>query len=206
MPLSLSVKDTYKTFSQRSEGLIKEKGSKFIAVGFPVFSEDEIKETLELIRKEYHDARHHCYAWRLGADGQPSRANDDGEHSNSAGKPILGQLVKYDLSNAIIIVVRYFGGVKLGVGGLISAYKLASEDCINNASIIAKEITEDLIIQFNYSNMNDAMMLVKKLDLNVVARNFEVLCEMTIRAKLNDIARIKEEIDRVFGLEWKTRD
>ena len=202
----MSVKDTYKTFSSRGEGLIKERGSKFIALGFPVYNENDIKNTLDKIRKEYHDARHHCYAWRLGANGEPFRANDDGEPSNSAGKPILGQLIKYELSNAIIIVVRYFGGVKLGVGGLISAYKLASEDCINNAKIIEKEITEEIIIQFNYSNINDAMMLVKKLDLNVIGRNFEVLCEMTIRAKLNDIARIKEEIDRVFGLEWKTLD
>ena len=203
----MSVKDTYKTFSSRGEGLIKEQGSKFIALGFPVYSENDIKEALDKIRKEYHDARHHCYAWRLGANGEPFRANDDdGEPSNSAGKPILGQLIKYELSNAIIIVVRYFGGVKLGVGGLISAYKLASEDCIYNAKIIEKEITEEIIIQFNYSNINDAMMLVKKLDLNVIGRNFEVLCEMTIRAKLNDIARIKEEIDRVFGLEWKTLD
>lgn len=202
----MSVKDTYKTFSSRSEGLIKEKGSKFIAHGFPVYNEKDIKEALDKTKKEFYDARHHCYAWRLGANGEPFRANDDGEPSYSAGKPILSQLLKFELSNALIIVVRYFGGVKLGVGGLISAYRSASEDCINNAMIIEKEITNDIAIQFNYSNMNDAMMLVKKLDLNVVDRNFQVLCEMTIRAKLNDTEQIKKEIDGVFGLEWKIKD
>ena len=199
---SLSVSDTYRTFSKEGRGFLKEKGSKFIAVGIEVHNEEDIKAALEKIRIEFHDARHHCYAWRLGPEGKAFRANDDGEPSNSAGKPILGQLIKYDLSNCLIVVVRYFGGVKLGVGGLISAYKGAAEDCINEGEIIERQITEDLRILFSYELMNDVMQLVNKLDLNVVARKFENSCELIVRTRLSEKIRICEAVDKVYGAEW----
>ena len=132
--------DTYRTLKSPSEGIYKEKGSKFLAFAFPVNNEGDIKEKLEEIRKAYHDARHHCYAWVLGADKSRFRANDDGEPSNSAGKPILGKLQSHDLSQILIIVVRYFGGVKLGVGGLINAYRSAADDAIQNGTIVKRRM------------------------------------------------------------------
>lgn len=128
--------DEYLTISKPSEGLFKDRGSKFLAFAYPVSSEDEIKEIQEHLRSEYHDARHHCYAYMLGKDKNVFRANDDGEPSSTAGKPILGQIKSYDLTNILIVVIRYFGGTKLGVSGLINAYKTAAEEALKNAKII----------------------------------------------------------------------
>ncbi|MDP2112754.1 MAG: YigZ family protein, partial [Bacteroidota bacterium] len=130
------MEDTYKTIEKPSEGLFKDKGSKFISFAFPVNSEDEIKDIVQSIKKEHHSARHHCYAWRLGADHLHFRANDDGEPSSTAGKPILGQIQSFDLTNILIVVVRYFGGTLLGVSGLINAYRSAALDAINQAEIV----------------------------------------------------------------------
>ena len=132
------MEDTYKTIEKPSEGLFKDKGSKFISFAFPVDNEEEIKEIVQSIKKEHHSARHHCYAWRLGADQLLFRANDDGEPSSTAGKPILGQIQSFDLTNILIVVVRYFGGTLLGVSGLINAYRNAALDAINQAEIVEK--------------------------------------------------------------------
>ena len=199
----MSVKDTYKTLSGKSEGLYKEKGSKFIARAFHIQNLDEIKLALQSLREEFHDARHHCYAWRLGPKGEPFRSNDDGEPSNSAGKPILGQLVKYELTNSLIVIIRYFGGTKLGVGGLISAYKKGAEEAILAGKIIEKQITEDISITYNYTKMNDVMNLVKRKNLNVVKRDFQTLCEIVVRIRLSESDELKAILENSFGLEWK---
>ena len=149
------MEDTYKTIEKPSEGLFKDKGSKFISLAFPVNSEEEIKEIVQSIKKEHHSARHHCYAWRLGADQLHFRANDDGEPSSTAGKPILGQIQSFDLTNILIVVVRYFGGTLLGVSGLINAYRSAALDAINQAEIVEKLVEKWLLVDFDYGAMNE---------------------------------------------------
>src|SRR5690349_20736416 len=141
---------SYKTIESPSEGFYREKGSKFHSFAYPAWSEDEIRNHLDVLRKKYFDARHHCFAWMLGPDQRSFRAFDDGEPNHSAGDPILGQIRSRGLTNVLIVVVRYFGGVKLGVGGLISAYRSAAEDALNNAAIISIEITFDLDLSFEY--------------------------------------------------------
>ena len=172
--------DSYKTLSKTSEGIYKEKGSKFIAVAVPVVSEDEIKERLIEIRKKYHDARHHCYAWTLGADRLHQRSNDDGEPSNSAGKPILGQLDSYNLTQLLIVVVRYFGGVKLGVGGLIVAYRSAAKETIENGKIVDRKMKTYFEIHFLYPQMNDVMQLIKNSAIEQLEHQFELECKMKL--------------------------
>ena len=149
--------DEYKTLQETSQGLYKEKGSKFIAIAAPTGSLDEVRLQLEMLRKQYHDARHHCYAYRLGEEPYEIRYNDDGEPSGTAGKPIFGQIQSFGLTNVLIVVVRYFGGVKLGTGGLIQAYKTAAKDAIENGKIITKIWTGKLEIRFNYLQMNDVI-------------------------------------------------
>ena len=199
----MSVKDTYKSVAKESNGIYKEKGSKFIAYLYPVQDENDIKKVLDILKEKYHDARHHCYAWRLGPKGEPYRANDDGEPSNSAGKPILGQLLSYEISDCIIVVVRYFGGTKLGVGGLISAYKIAAEEAIRANSIIEKIISKNIRVQFNYKNMNEMMNLVKQLKLEVLDRDFQSICNMTLRVRLSDYKKLTAKLERTFGIEWE---
>ncbi len=172
--------DSYKTLASPSEGVYKEKGSKFIALAFPVASEEEIKEALEITRKKYHDARHHCYAWALGIGRENYRENDDGEPNNSAGKPILGRLESNDLTQLLIIVVRYFGGTKLGVGGLINAYRSAAEDAILNGKIIEKKMKMYFRILFHYDQMNDVMQVVKNSDLEQMEHDFSLTCKLKL--------------------------
>ena len=154
--------DEYYTLSKPSEGIFKDKGSKFIAKAFPVFSETEIKAIQEQLRSEYHDARHHCYAYMLGADKKVFRANDDGEPSSTAGKPILGQIKSFELTNVLIVVIRYFGGTKLGVSGLIHAYKTATEEALKNAEIVKKTLLDYYQLKFDYAAMNDIMRILKE--------------------------------------------
>src|SRR6056297_2588024 len=152
---------SYKTIKSKGEGLFKDKGSKFIALAIPVETEEEVKSALEEVRNAYHDARHHCYAYRLGPLMDIYRANDDGEPSSSAGKPILGQIRSYELTNILIVVIRYFGGIKLGVGGLIQAYKTAAEEAIRNAKIIEKKLHDIYRVSFEYSEINEVMRILK---------------------------------------------
>ena len=182
--------DKYKEIKSSTKGVYKEKGSKFIAYSYPVYSEQEVKERLEEVKKLEHSARHHCYAYVLHADKSAWRANDDGEPSSTAGKPILGQIQSNDLTNILIIVVRYFGGVKLGVPGLIRSYKTAASDVILKSSIISKTIKEHYQVNFKYPKMNDIMRLIKEYDLEVVNTDFQIECKLIFavpKSKANDI-------------------
>jgi uncharacterized YigZ family protein len=162
--------DEYKTVRDLSQGLYKEKGSKFIAVAIPVESANDVKLQQELLRKRYHDARHHCYAYRLGDEPYEIRFNDDGEPSGTAGKPIYGQIQSFELTNVLIVVIRYFGGVKLGTGGLISAYRAAAKDAIENGTIITKTWKASVEIRFTYLQMNDVMRIIKEENLRILAQ------------------------------------
>ena len=153
--------DTYKTIEGESGGLFKDRGSRFIAIAIPVTSQEEIKTRLAGLRKEYHDARHHCFAWVLGHDRQTYRVNDDGEPSGTAGRPILGQINSKELTNILVVVIRYFGGTLLGVSGLINAYRSAAADAISNANIVEKHLMERWSVSFPYTAMNDVMKVMR---------------------------------------------
>jgi uncharacterized YigZ family protein len=190
----LSVQSTYLTLSGQSEGLYKEKGSKFIAYAVPCYSELEAKEYLENWRKEHHQARHVCYAYRFGVDKKVFRANDDGEPNNSAGIPILGQIQSYDLTNVLVGVVRYFGGTKLGVGGLIHAYKSAAKEAIDNGNIILKELQEKIELSFAYESVPKIMGLVKKFDIQVISTDFNTDCLLILESSVPSIQLLKREL------------
>lgn len=177
------MSDIYKSISARSEGLYKESGSRFIAFAIPVETEDEVRELVSGFRKEYHDARHHCYAYRIGAAGAVWRSSDDGEPSGTAGRPILGQIDSAGLSDILIVVVRYFGGVKLGVPGLIKAYKSASADAIANAPACEKIAGSWYRVGFGYDAMPQVMKIVKDMDLPQRARDFAAECSMELRVR-----------------------
>lgn len=177
------MEDAYRTIAQPAEGLYKEKGSKFIALAYPVYSEDEVKDTLAELRKQYYDARHHCYAYSLGADKSRYRANDDGEPNHSAGDPILGQIRSADLTNVLVVVIRYFGGTKLGVSGLINAYKTAASEALASATVLEAFETVLLQAHFEYPQMNDVMSLVKDHDLTVKQQDFALECRITLEVR-----------------------
>ncbi len=163
----------YTTIAQRAEGLYKEKGSKFLAFAEPVRDIDEVKERLEYYRKEYHDARHVCYAYMLGADRLDFRANDDGEPSGTAGRPILGQINSLGLTNILVVVVRYFGGILLGTGGLIVAYKEATRDALGQADIVERDVMERRRILFPYEKMNEVMRTLKACEATILNQGYE---------------------------------
>jgi uncharacterized YigZ family protein len=175
---------SFSTLEKPSQGLYKEKGSKFLAFAYPVKNEMEIRERLAALRKEYFDARHHCYAWMLGPEKKEFRANDDGEPNHSAGDPILGQIRSNNLTNVLIVVVRYFGGTKLGVGGLIAAYKAAAADALREGNSIEEEVMVDLEWDFSYSNMNEVMRLVKEFDLHLLKQQFDTECKVWVKARM----------------------
>ncbi|WP_338764421.1 YigZ family protein [Bernardetia sp. ABR2-2B] len=193
--------DTFLTIKEPSEGEYKEKGSKFIAFAFQVKTEEEVKERLEEIRKKYYDARHHCYAYQLGQDGELWRANDDGEPNHSAGTPILNQIKSFNVTDTLVIVIRYFGGTKLGVSGLINAYKTSTWEALENAEIEEKIITETVSFSFEYLGMNDVMKLIKDYDLEIAEQEFTNTCQIKlsvrlkvleeVEAKLRDIKEVK---------------
>ena len=195
------MKDTYKTISKPSEGIFKDKGSKFIAFAYPVTSEDEIRQIIQTIKKEHHSARHHCYAWRLGHEKLLFRANDDGEPSSTAGKPILGQIQRFDLTNILIIVVRYFGGTLLGVSGLINAYRYAALDALNQAEIIDKLVEGLLLIEFDYGAMNEVMKIFKDEMLPQIDAQFDLKCKIKTHVRLSEIVRIENEILKIEGMK-----
>ena len=174
------MEDTYRTITNQSEGLYKEKGSKFIAFAFPVQTEEQIKDYITLLKDEYFDARHHCYAYVLGAKRDKFRMNDDGEPSSTAGKPIYGQILSNDLTDILIVVIRYFGGTKLGVPGLINAYKTAAADAIANAEIVERTVNRVFTIQYDYVVMNSVMKVIKECNPEVLDRRFENLCTMVL--------------------------
>ncbi len=170
----------YKTLSASGEGMYKVKGSKHFGYAMHVKTTEDVEQALEKIKKDHHSARHVSYAWRLGADMDRYRANDDGEPSNSAGKPILGQIEKYELTNVLVAVVRYFGGTKLGVGGLIDAYRTAAELAIENAKIITRQLMEHYRIHFDYHRMSDVMLLIRKNDWEASDQDFRTSCKLTL--------------------------
>lgn len=191
------VEDTYKTIGGKSEGLYKEKGSKFIALAFHVTSEDEIKEIQSMLRKDYHDARHHCYAYIIGFKGEHYRANDDGEPSGTAGRPIHGQIVSKGLTNTLIVVIRYFGGTKLGVSGLINAYKTAAAEALDHAQIVTKTVNDIYKITFDYLAMNDIMKLVKEENLILMEQNFDTSCFITIGVRQSRTESVLGKIEQI---------
>ncbi len=193
--------DEYYTLSKPSEGIFKDKGSKFIAKAFPVFSETEIKAIQEQLRSEYHDARHHCYAYMLGADKKVFRANDDGEPSSTAGKPILGQIKSFDLTNVLIVVIRYFGGTKLGVSGLIHAYKTAAEEALKSAVIIKRTLHDFYVLKFDYTAMNTIMRILKEENIEQLDQKFDLTCSVTINFRKADTERVLSKFERIENLK-----
>lgn len=174
--------------------MYKEKGSKFLAFAYPVETEAEIAQKLESLRKEYFDARHHCYAYILGAEQNKFRTFDDGEPSHSAGDPILGQLRSNNLTNVLIVVVRYFGGTKLGVGGLIAAYRAAAEDALANTSIVEKDVVKSLHISYDFASTPEVMRMVKTFDLAVREQSFQDHCTLSAEYRLKDEAKLMEKV------------
>ena len=195
--------DKYKQIKSATTGVYKEKGSKFIAYSFPVHSEENVKEKLEEVKKIEHSARHHCYAYILNPDKSAQRVNDDGEPSSTAGKPILGQILTNDLTNILIVVVRYFGGVKLGVPGLIRSYKTAALDAISNSEIITKIIKEQFAVSFKYPQMNDVMRLVKEYNLEVVNTDFQIECNLIFAVAKSKSEEVVETFKKNYELTIK---
>ena len=188
------VRDTYNTITKPSpETLFKERGSKFFNYAFPVKNEEDIKSFLDSLKKTHHTAGHFCYAWQLGIHYESYRANDDGEPNNSAGMPIYGQLQAFDVTNVLVVVVRYFGGTKLGVGGLIQAYKLGAQLALEASKIVERTIDQDFKIRFEYPEMNDVMRIIKDENLKIVSQKMELDCEINISVRL-------KEADRIFKI------
>ena len=192
--------DTYKTINKTSHGYYKDRGSKFIAVAIPVSDEQQAKKELEKTKKTYHDARHHCYAYRIGWDYAVYRINDDGEPSGSAGQPIFGQIRSYELTNILIVVIRYFGGVKLGMRGLIDAYKSASRETLQNNKIVQNTVKEHLHIHFTYPQMGKVMHLVKENNLEQIETRFEIECDLGIAVHRYRSKEIAEQFRKIEGV------
>ncbi|MEI8136135.1 MAG: YigZ family protein [Bacteroidota bacterium] len=185
--------DSYLTVKTKSEALFKERGSKFLTFIFPVKSEEEIKNHLTVLKKEHPNANHHCYAWRLGADKLAFRANDDGEPSNTAGKPILGQIQASDLTNVLIVVVRYFGGTLLGVGGLISAYKAAAANLISGAEILEKFILFEYKVEFNEESINLVMRILKEGAAKISSHTYEINNSIIFQIKKQNSLKLEKD-------------
>jgi uncharacterized YigZ family protein len=193
--------DTYRTIEKVSEGVFKDKGSKFIALAIPVKTEEKVKEKLDEIKKQYHDARHHCYAYMLGPDKSAHRYNDDGEPSGTAGRPIFGQIQSFDLTNILIVVVRYFGGTKLGVSGLINAYKTATKEALNLADIKELTVKDVYELHYEYPLMNDVMRIIKEDSLEVLEQDFQIRCKLIFQIRKNDSNKAYEKFDKLHGVK-----
>ena len=193
--------ETYKTICLPTENILfKEKASKFIGYAYPIIDEQEVKSILENLKKEHHKARHVCYAYRLGNNGETYRANDDGEPNNTAGIPILGQLKSFELTNVVLLVVRYFGGTKLGVGGLIQAYKTSAKQTLESCEIVEQEITELLKIQFDYININKVMKIIHDYKIIIQKQNLDNNCEMIIAVKSSLSSKIDLELKNICSI------
>ena len=199
--------DTYKTIASPSEEtLFKEKNSKFFGFAFPVTSEEEIKSHLETLRKQHYGAVHYCYAFQIGTDKIQFRANDDGEPSNTAGTPIYGQIQSFGVTNILIVVVRYFGGVKLGVGGLISAYRASAQMALEASEIIEKTINIDYTISFDYKNMNKVMRVIKEKNLEIIAQTMNESCAIEIATRKKNAEQIVDIFNNLFEIEIKLKE
>ena len=195
--------DTYKTIASLAEGIYTEKRSKFIAIALPVRTVDEVKACLEKYQKEYYDARHVCYAYMLGPERKNFRANDNGEPSGTAGKPILGQINSHELTDILIIVVRYFGGIKLGTSGLIVAYKAAAAEAISAATIVERTVDEEVTFFFEYPFMNDVMRIVKDEGPEIVEQGYDTDCRMTLRIRRSKMPLLKSKLEKVETLRFE---
>ncbi|MEP1032947.1 YigZ family protein [Ekhidna sp.] len=193
---------TYYTIHSKTEGLYKEKGSKFIALAYPVSSEEQVKQIQEELRKQYYDARHHCFAWLLGMDDQSWRANDDGEPAHSAGDPILGQIRSFELTNVLVVVIRYFGGTKLGVGGLISAYKTATEEALEKAKRKVIFESKQLVMKFSYDAMSIVERLIEDFEIEVITRDFQLSCEIHGSIKKDLLSAFQEKTSDLYTIEF----
>lgn len=200
------MSDTFKTIDTATEGLFKDKGSKFISFAIPIDNTDEIKVVLTEFKKKYFDARHVCYAYMIGHERTLFRANDDGEPSGTAGRTILGQINSYQLTNILIIVVRYFGGVLLGTGGLVNAYKHAAADALDQANIIEKTVDSSLGIEFEYILMNDVMRVIKEMNPTILSQNFENECSMLISIRNQNFDELQTKLTQIVGLKIHQRN
>lgn len=192
--------DTYKTIITTGKGAFRDRGSKFIAFAIPVRNEEEIKEALKDLKKEYYNATHHCYSWVLGADKMAFRINDDGEPSGSAGRPIYGQILSKDLTNVLVVVVRYYGGTNLGVPGLINAYKSSAREALDNAQIAEKTVNDLYEVRFGYPCMNDVMRIIKDEKLEQTKHRFEENCSIVFSVRKRDSLRIEETMRKIEGV------
>lgn len=197
------TEDTYKTLAAPAEGIYTEKRSKFIAIALPVRTVDEVKEYVGCYQKKYYDARHVCYAYMLGPLRKDFRANDNGEPSGTAGKPILGQINSFGLTDVLVIVVRYFGGIKLGTSGLIVAYRTAAAEALGAASIVEKTVDEEVTILFEYPYMNDVMRIVKEEGAMIVIQGYDTDCRMTLRIRQSRMPRLQERLVKVETLRFE---
>jgi uncharacterized YigZ family protein len=199
--------DTFKTISSPSEEILfKEKNSKFFGYAFPIISDEEVKPIIEVLRKKHFGAGHFCFAYQFGTDKIQFRANDDGEPSNSAGTPIYGQIQSFGLTNILVVVIRFFGGTKLGVGGLISAYKTAAQLAIEASEIIEKTIDVHYIVSFDYKNMNKVMRIIKEKNLEVISQKMEESCEIEIATRKKNAEKILEVFETLFEVIIKIKE
>ena len=192
--------DSYRTIRKASSGLYREKGSRFVAEAFPVSDENQIKQLMEEVRREHHEARHHCYAWLLGTREERWRANDDGEPPGTAGRPILGQIRSSGLTNVLVVVSRYFGGTLLGVSGLINAYRTAARAALENAEPAQETVQESHELKFPYAVLNDVMKIIKEEEAAHYNQTFDLECSMTIRFRISARERILKRLARIEGL------
>lgn len=200
----MDMDDSYKTIAAIAEGTYSEKRSKFLAFALPVETVDEVKRYVAEYQKRYYDARHACYAYMLGAERTDFRANDNGEPSGTAGKPILGQINSYGLTNILIIVVRYFGGIKLGTSGLIVAYRQAAIEALENATIIEKTVDEDITFSFEFPMMNSVMKIVKDINPQIISQGYDTDCTMTLRIRRGMMPQLRERLSKVESLHFNT--
>jgi uncharacterized YigZ family protein len=195
--------DIYKTIKNPAEGVFRDRGSRFLAYAYPVTEQDEIKPILDQLRKEHHDARHHCYAYMLGNDRSVFRSSDDGEPSGTGGRPILGQINSFEITNVLIVVVRYFGGTLLGVSGLINAYRSAAESAIQNSEIIECTLKEYYEIKYPYDSMNAVMKILKEEELSQFEQIFDTLCSIKISIRASAKEKVLKRLERVEKLEYR---
>ena len=197
----MNPSDEYRSIAAPAEGLFKDNGSRFIALAYPVESEESVKEIVAGLRKEYHDARHHCYAYRIGHDGAVFRSSDDGEPSGSAGRPILGQIDSAGLSDILVVVVRYFGGIKLGIPGLIRAYKSSTADALANATLVEKTAGTVYRISFDYLSMNAVQKVLKDMNLPQSSQEFSQNCSLITRVRLTEDDNFRQRLQGVAEIE-----
>ncbi|HOW24621.1 MAG TPA: YigZ family protein [Bacteroidales bacterium] len=196
----MSNPDIYKTIREPASGQYRDRGSKFIGLAFPVTTEEQIRQHLALLRKQYHDAHHHCYAWALGADRSRYRVNDDGEPSGSAGKPIYGQILSENLSDLLIVVIRYFGGTKLGIPGLIRAYRTAAGEALSKAQVINRTVTVTLQIRCSYPMLNEVMHLIRENNLDISENNFQDECVLTVEVRKSLAEETLAKFNERYGI------